>query len=98
MSISKGKKDRFHAFTNAHEPLPAFPALCPAAISLAMPSMATALVFPSPMVHWVSVPEALDDKAPVLALYPPVEPITFSSFVTEDLGQHPHLRFTPSYC
>jgi hypothetical protein len=45
--------------------------------------MATVPVFPSPVVPWVSVPEALDDVAPVLALCPTVVPMAFSSFVSD---------------
>jgi hypothetical protein len=73
------------AIALANEPLTEFPALCPTAIPLAMPLMATAPVFLSPVVQWVSGPEVLDDKALVLALYPPVEPMTLSSFVLKDL-------------
>ena len=46
--------------------------------------MATAPVFPSPVVQWVSVPEALDDAAPVLALCPAALPLDFSPFIQPD--------------
>jgi hypothetical protein len=68
-----------HTFAHIHEPLPEFSALCPAAVTLALPSTAPAPVFPSPVVQWVSMPEALDDKTPVLALCPSVVPMPFSS-------------------
>ncbi len=71
------------AFAKAHEPLPEFPALCPAPVALALPSTAPAPVFPSPVVQWVSVPEALNDTAPMLALCPTVVPMVFSSFVSD---------------
>jgi len=45
--------------------------------------MATAPVFPYPVVQWVSVPEILDDMAPVLTLCPTLVLITFSSFVRD---------------
>jgi hypothetical protein len=70
------------AFAHAHEPLPEFPALCSAPVPLALPSMAPP-DFPSPVVQLVSVPEALDDMAPVLTLCPTLEPIAFSSFVPD---------------
>ena len=72
------------AFAKAHEPLPEFPALCPAAVPLALPSMAPAPVFPSPVVQWVSVPEALNDVAPVLALCPSVVPLELTEFLNPD--------------
>jgi hypothetical protein len=46
--------------------------------------MATALIFPSPVVQWVSAPEALDDMAAVLALCPSVLPMAFSQFLDHD--------------
>ena len=49
--------------------------------------MAPAPVFPSPVVQWVSVPEALNDTAPMLALCPTVVPMAFSSFVPDDSVQ-----------
>jgi hypothetical protein len=52
-----------------------------------LPSMAHAPVFPSPVVQWVSVPEALDDLAMILALCSAVVPMSFSSFVTDDSVQ-----------
>jgi hypothetical protein len=75
------------AFAHAHAPLPKFPALPPAALPLALPSMASTPVFPSPVVQWVSIPEALDDVAPVLTLYPAVVPMALSSFVPDDSVQ-----------
>jgi hypothetical protein len=75
------------AFAHAHAPLPEFPALPPAALPLALPSMASTPVFPSPVVQWVSIPEALDDVAPVLTLYPAVVPMALSSFVPDDSVQ-----------
>jgi hypothetical protein len=48
--LADAKAIALNAFALADEPLPAFPALCPAAISLAMPSMATAPVFLFPVV------------------------------------------------
>jgi hypothetical protein len=50
--------------------------------------MAPTPVFPSPVVQWVSVPEVLDDKTLVLALYPSVLSIAFSSFMPDDLVRH----------
>ena len=67
------------AISHIHEPLPEFPALGPAPVPLALPSMASALV-----VQWGSTPEALDDVVPVLALCPSVLPMLFSSFVPDD--------------
>jgi hypothetical protein len=58
-----------------------------AALPLALPSMASTPVFPSPVVQWVSIPEALDDVAPVLTLYPAVVPMALSSFVPDDSVQ-----------
>jgi hypothetical protein len=49
--------------------------------------MATAPVFPAPVVQWVSVPEILDDKAPVLTLSAAVVPIAFSLFIPDDSVQ-----------
>ena len=49
--------------------------------------MAPAPVFPYPVVQWGSVPEALNDMAPVLTLCPSVVPIAFSSFVPDDSVQ-----------
>ena len=72
------------AFAQAHEPLPNFPTLCPAVVTLALPSMAPAPVLPSPMVQWVSVTETLNDMAPVLTLGAPVVPMLFSSFAPAD--------------
>ena len=72
------------AFAQAHAPLPEFLALCPVAVPLALPSMAPAPVFPSPVVQWVSVPEALNDTAPMLALCPTVVPMAFSQFLKPD--------------
>jgi hypothetical protein len=72
------------AFAHAHAPLPELLALCPAAVPLSLPSMATAPVFPSPVLPMALTPEALDDAAPVLTLYPAVLPMTFSSFVLDD--------------
>jgi hypothetical protein len=80
------------AFAHAHEPLLEFPALCPAAVPLALPSilpsMAHAPIFPSPVVQWVSMPEALDDKTPVLTLCPSVVPMPFSSFLAHNDSIH----------
>lgn len=83
------------AFAQAHEPLPELPALPPAPVALALPSMATAPVFPSPVVQWGSVPEALDDAAPVLALClsvlalcPSVLPMAFSQVLDPDHTIH----------
>jgi hypothetical protein len=73
-----------HSFAQAHATLPEFPALCPAAVPLALPSIAPASVFPSPVVQWVSVSEALDDVAPVLTLSAAVLPMAFSSFTPDD--------------
>ena len=72
------------AFAHIHEPLPDFPALCPAAATLALPSIAPAPVFPSPVVQWVSVPEALDDAAPMLTLCPSVVPMDLTQFLNPD--------------
>jgi hypothetical protein len=58
-------------FAQAHEPLPDFPALCPAAVPLVLPSMASA-------------PEALDNIVPALALYPAVVPLELSLFLNPD--------------
>ncbi len=63
------------AFAQAHEPLPDFPALCPAAVPLALPSM---------VLPMAPAPEALDNETPVLALCPAVVPITFSHFLQPD--------------
>lgn len=60
---------------HAHEPLPDFLVLPAAALSLALPSMAPAPIFPFPVVPWGSVPEALDDADPILALCPAVLPM-----------------------
>jgi hypothetical protein len=76
-----------NAFAQAHAPLPEFLALAPAAVPLALPLMAPAPVFPSPVVQWFSVPEALNDMAPALTLCPSVVPMVFSSFVPDDLVQ-----------
>ena len=53
-------------FAHAHEPLPEFPVLCPAAVTLALTSM---------------TPKALDDAAPVLALCPSVLPMNGLQFI-----------------
>jgi hypothetical protein len=58
-------------FAQAHEPLPEFPALAPAAVPLALLPMA-----PNP--------EAPVDIAPGLTLYPMVVPMAFSLFVPDD--------------
>jgi hypothetical protein len=58
-------------FAQAHEPLPEFPALAPAAGPLALLPMA-------------SNPEAPDDIALGLTLYPMVMPMAFSLFVPDD--------------
>jgi hypothetical protein len=77
------------AFAQAHAPLPEFPALPPAPVALALPSMAPAPVFPSPVVQWVYVAEALDDIAPVLALCPAVVPLPLAQFLNpNDSIQH----------
>jgi hypothetical protein len=73
-----------HSFAQANAPLPEFPALCPAAVTLALPSMTPAPVFPSPVVQWLPTPEVLDDAAPVLALCPAVVPMAFSQFLAHD--------------
>jgi hypothetical protein len=73
-----------HAFAHAHEPLPEFPALPPAPVALALPSMAPAPVFPSPVVRWGSVPEVLDDADPVLALCPARVPMALRSSINPD--------------
>ncbi len=83
-----------NAFAKAHVPLPEFPALCPATVPLALPSMTTAPVFPSPVVQWVSVPEALYDTAPVLTLCPSVVPRTFSHVLDPDHSVHRWLKTT----
>jgi hypothetical protein len=70
-----------NAFAQAHAPLPEFPALCPAAVPLALPSIATAPVLPSPALPMALTPEALDDAAPVLTLYPSMVPMAFSEFL-----------------
>jgi hypothetical protein len=75
---------RHYPFAKTHAPLPDFPALAPAAVPLALTSMAPAPVFPSPVVQWVSVPEALNDMAPVLTLCPSVMPMPFSSFLAHN--------------
>jgi hypothetical protein len=69
------------AFAQAHAPLPEFPALPPAAVQLALPSM---------MLPMAPVPETLaitSNIAPVLALCSTVLPMPFSSFVPDDSGQ-----------
>jgi hypothetical protein len=66
------------AFAHAHEPLPNFPALCPAAVPLALPSM---------LLPMAPAPEALgmtDDAAQVLTLYPAVVPMAFGQFLAHD--------------
>jgi hypothetical protein len=81
------RRDRaitLNALAQAHEPLPDFPALCPAAVTLALPSMAPAPVFPSPVVPMAPTSEALDNETPVLALCPMVLPMAFSLFVPDD--------------
>ncbi len=60
----------FYSFAKAHEPLPEFPALCPAAVPLALPSMLLPMAPPAP--------EVLDDVAPALALCPSVVPLELS--------------------
>jgi hypothetical protein len=76
------------AFAYAHEPLSHFLALPPSPVALALPSMAHA-PFPSPVVQWVSVPEALNDMAPVLALCPTVVPLPLTQFLNpNDSIQH----------
>jgi hypothetical protein len=72
------------AFAQAYATLPEFPALPPAAVLLALPSMAPAPVFPAPVVQWVSASEALDDVTAVLALCPTLVPMTFSQFLAHD--------------
>ncbi len=64
-----------NAFAQAHAPLPEFPALSPAAVPLALPSM---------VLPMAPTPEALDDVAPVLALCPAVLPMAFSQFLQPD--------------
>jgi hypothetical protein len=72
------------AFAHAHAPLPELPAFPPAGVALALPSMATAPVFPCPVVQWVSVPEALNDMAPALTLCPSVVPMDLTQFLNPD--------------
>jgi hypothetical protein len=68
-----------HSFAQSHEPLPEFPALLPAAVPLALPSMEL------PMAP---TPEALDDIAPVLALYPAVVPMPLGLYSDPDQSVH----------
>ncbi|MCG9890317.1 MAG: hypothetical protein MH252_04510 [Thermosynechococcaceae cyanobacterium MS004] len=56
---------------HAHKSLPEFPVLCPAAVTLALPSM-------------IPVTDGLDDTAPVLALCPSVLPMAFSQVLDPD--------------
>ena len=49
-----------------------------------LPPMTPAPVFPSPVVQWGSMPEALDDAAPVLTLCPSVVPMDLTQFLNPD--------------
>lgn len=71
------------AFAHAHEPLPNFPALCPAAVPLALPSMLLPMA-PDPVMPMASTAEDLDDVAPVIMLYPSVVPEALSTFIQPD--------------
>jgi hypothetical protein len=71
-------------FSHIHEPLPELPALPPATVPVALPSILPSPAFPSPVVPWVSAPEALDDVAPVLALCPSVVPMDLTQFLNPD--------------
>ncbi len=73
-----------HSFPQDHVTLSELPALPTAAVPLALPSMAIATVVPSPLVQGGSVPEALDDLPPVLALCPATMPMAFCSLLPDD--------------
>jgi hypothetical protein len=72
------------AFVHAHAPLPKFPALCPAAVPLARPSMAMAPVFPSPVVP-MALSQFLDPDHCVQRWLTSALPLVLAPGVTEAL-------------
>jgi hypothetical protein len=76
------------AFAQAHEPLPEFPALCPAAVPLALsPIMLSIAPLPTMMLPIPPAPEVLgiaSDVASAQVLCPAVVPSKFGQFLQPD--------------